>query len=155
MRINVPQLGFCYPFVLNGILAISALHLSRFKKGDSQARYLSQAQRHYDSALRIATALLPEIDEDTCPPLYIFTTLCVFFTLGAGPKEGDFLLFGTRGPAEWHVFFRGLETILKQNIEFLERSELSPIFSISRRMINGETNYNEHLQRLKEQILAT
>jgi hypothetical protein len=156
MRVNVPQLGFSYPFVLNGVLAISALHLSRFKKGDSQVRYLSQAYRHYDSALRVATALLSDINEETCPPLYIFTTLCVFFTLGAGPKEGDFLLFGNRGLPEWHVLFRGLETILKQNIEFLlERSELSPIFTISNRMINREPNDNEHLQRLKEQILAT
>lgn len=156
MRVNVPQIGFSYPFLLNGVLAVSALHISKFKQGDARARYQSQAQQHYEKALRTASALLPDKDEDTCPPLYLFTTICVFFTLGAGPKPNDFLLFGDRGLAEWLVLFRGLEAISKQNLDFLlGRSEISPIFSISNRMINREPHDNERLQKLRQQIMTT
>lgn len=154
MRITAPKFGFSHPFVMHAVLAVSALHLSRYN--DSSARYLAQAQSHYDIALRAATALLPNMDEETSSPLWLFTTFCIFFTLGMGPKEGDFLLFGNQGLAEWHVLFRGLLSILKQNwVHLSERSELAPIFSISIRMLNREPNNHEQLQWLKTQILAT
>lgn len=41
-RINVPQLGFQNDFVMRGILALSALHMARYKP-EKRDFYMSQA----------------------------------------------------------------------------------------------------------------
>jgi hypothetical protein len=155
MRVTLPQIGFSHPFVLHSILALSALHLSHYKMADSKSHYLSQAQYHYEAGLRIATLLLPDINQDTCPPLYIFTTICYLFTLGVGPKPGDFLIFSDSGIAEWLLLFQGMKSILESNYDILCRSELAPLFQISSSIVNSSTANDEHLKELVEIITMT
>ena len=151
LRLNVPRIAFPHPFLLHTILAISALHLAHFKK-DLRVKYLSQAHFHYNIALPIATSLLEKINEKTCSALYIFSTMCTIFTLGMGPKRGDFLVFGEQGIAEWLFLFRGLRTILESHPRVLENSDLSPMFNISIREVSQPASSNQHLQALRQLI---
>ena len=152
LRLNVPRMAFSHPFLLHTILAISALHLAHFKK-DVQAKHLTQAHFHYNIALPIATSLLEGINEKTCSALYIFSTMCATFTLGLGPKPGDFLIFGEQGIAEWLFLFRGMRTTLESHPGVLENSDLSPMFSISIRQLSQTTPPNKHLQALRQLII--
>lgn len=154
-RINVPQIGFSYPFVLDGILALASLHLSRFKRGDKRAYYVAEAQHHYESALRVASSLMPNISEETCPALYIFAVFCCHITLGLGPRPGDFLLFGEEGLAEWLVMFRGMKSIVATCREPLRSSDLAPMFQLQNRHVDQPPSNNEHLQTLREMILSS
>ncbi|KAE8443882.1 hypothetical protein EG329_001291 [Mollisiaceae sp. DMI_Dod_QoI] len=154
-RVNVPQFAFTHPFVLHGVLAISALHLSHFKKGESQAIYQREAEHHYEIALRTATSLLPTINETTTPPLYLFGTFCNLFTLGSGPKPGDFLLFGHQGIAEWLAIFRGMKVILESNYDLLRNGELAPMFHISIHQVFLQPANDEHIQGLRDLISTT
>jgi hypothetical protein len=126
MRVEIPRLGFAHPYVLHCILATSALHLAHFKK-DSRELYLSQAEKHYEYALRTATGLLPNINVHNCPAIYMFATCCSSYTMAVGPKKGDFLLFSDNGPAEWRILFRGVRAIIEANEWLLRESELAPV----------------------------
>ncbi|KAF4630749.1 hypothetical protein G7Y89_g7391 [Cudoniella acicularis] len=152
-RVHCPQMGFSSPFLLHALLSLSALHLSNFKKGEAQARYLTQTHYHLGVGLRTATSLLQNINSETCPPLYLFGTLCHIITLGMGPKPRDFLLFGDNGVAEWLVLFRGTRTIIETNYDILRQSDLAPMFHISGQFLNVPPANNEHLQELREMIL--
>ncbi|CAG8971465.1 hypothetical protein HYALB_00002049 [Hymenoscyphus albidus] len=154
-RINVPQIGFSHPFVLDGILALASLHLSRFKRAEKRAYYVSEAQHHYESALRVASTLMPNVNEETCPALYIFAVFCCHITLGLGPRPGDFLLFGEEGLAEWLVMFRGMKSVVASCRDSLRTSDLAPMFQIQNRTVEQPPSNNEHLQALREMILSS
>lgn len=154
-RVNIPAFAFSRPFVLHGILAMSALHLSHFKKGEQQLAYKKEAEHHYEIALRTATSLLPTINDDTAPALYVFGQFCNIITLGLGPKPGDFLLFGREGISEWLIIFRGLKTILETNMDLLMHGELAPLFNISINNLRYQATSDEHLLGLKDLILSS
>lgn len=64
-RINAAQLGFQNDFVMRGILALSALHLSRFRP-ERRDFYMSQALLQHQAGLRMTTGLLSSITKENC-----------------------------------------------------------------------------------------
>lgn len=154
MRVNLPQLAFSNRFLLHGVLAIAGLHLSRFRKDALEINYyMTKALHHYGIALRKATLLMEEFDAKSGPALYLFSTLCFSFTLGLGPKAGDFLLFGRNGIADWLAQLRGMKSLLETQPEILRHEALSPLFEISIRNMAHTNSGIEHLPELREQIL--
>lgn len=127
-RINVPQMGFSYPFVLHAIMALSARHLAHFRE-NKRISYTTKADYHWDVALRTATTLLTTVNDDNAPALYIFAVLSCFYTFGKGPKPRDFLVFSDHGPAEWLALFRGVRAIMDTTSNKLKSGPLSTLFS--------------------------
>jgi len=154
MRVNLPQLAFSNRFLLHGVLAIAALHLSRFRKDAVEINYyMTKALHHHGIALRRATLLMQEFDIKSGPALYLFSTLCFSFTLGLGPEDGDFLLFGRDGVAHWLAQLRGMRSLLETKPEILHHEALSPLFEISIRNMAHTNSGVEHLPELRDQIL--
>jgi hypothetical protein len=154
MRIDLPQIAFSNQFLLHGVLAIAALHLSRFKRDALEINlYTTKAMHHYGIALRHATLLMADIDVKNGPALYLFSMLCFTFTLGLGPKPGDFLLFGQNGIANWFVQTQGMKLLLETNPEIFHNETLSPLFAVSIRNMAQTHSGTDHLAELREQIL--
>jgi hypothetical protein len=154
MRVNIPQIAFSDRFLLHGVLAIAALHLSRFKNAASEVNfYMTKALHHYGIALREATVLMGDVDANSGPALYLFSMLCFNFTLGLGPKPGDFLLFGNMGISDWLAQLRGMRILLETNPEILHHEKLSPLFEVSIRNIAHKNSGIYHLPELRERIL--
>jgi hypothetical protein len=154
MRVNLPQLAFSNRFLLHGVLAIAALHLSRFRKDAVEINYyMTKALHHHGIALRNATLLMQEFDTKSGPALYMFSSLCFYFTLGLGPQDGDFLLFGRNGVADWLAQLRGMRSLLETKPEILHHEALSPLFEISIRNMAHTNSGVEHLPELRDQIL--
>lgn len=152
LRLSVPRMAFSHPFLLHALLAVSALHLAHFKR-DLRPHYLGQANYHYHVALPTVMSLLGAINEDTCRPLYMFSTLSSIFTLGMGPKPGDFLVFDEQGIADWLIQFRGVRSLMESQPGVLQHSELSPLFSIPARQMDQPPPKNQHLQSLRQLII--
>jgi hypothetical protein len=154
MRVNLPQLAFSEKFLLHGILAIAALHLSRFKKDASEAKsYMTKALHHHGIALRRATPLMEQLDAKSGPALYMFSMLCFSFTLGLGPQSGDFLLFGKDGIADWFLQVRGMRSLIETRPEILHHHALSPLFETAIRNMAHTSSGIDHLPDLREHIL--
>ncbi|KAH7111511.1 C6 zinc finger protein [Dactylonectria estremocensis] len=153
MRINLPQIAFSNKFLLHSILAIAALHLSRFKKHTSEANsYMTKALHHYGTALRTATSLMASINAQNGPALYLFSTLCFSFTLALGPKPGDFLIVGQQGIAQWLGQLQGMRSLLETQPELFQDDTLAPMFQISVRSLAQSISRIDHFPELREQI---
>jgi Fungal specific transcription factor domain len=153
-RINVPQIGFSNPVVLQSLLAISAVHLARFRH-EARSRYLALGHAHYQSALRLGTAQFAALNASNAHALFLFINLCSGFALSVGPQPGDYLLFGTSGPAEWLVLFRGVRTILESHGVTLMRGPLTPIFRSVTQILCADQPLPEFepLRALRSQIV--
>ncbi|KAE8449728.1 hypothetical protein EG329_007503 [Mollisiaceae sp. DMI_Dod_QoI] len=131
-RINVPQLGFQNGFVMRGILALSALHMARYKP-EQKDSYMSQATAHHQEGLRITTGLLSSITKENCTALYLFSALTLYITLASPRKPGDFLLVGENGIADWLYLVKGTNYIIESSEGYLFSGPLGPMFKAGRR----------------------
>ncbi|KAL0261528.1 hypothetical protein SLS55_002958 [Diplodia seriata] len=127
-RINVPQLGFSHPFVLHVLMAFSARHLAHFRSS-KRAYYTTKADQHWEIGLRATTALMPCVNDDNAPALYVFAIISSFYTLAKGPKPRDFLIFSDNGLAEWLVLSRGVRAIMETTNDSIRHGPLSPLFT--------------------------
>lgn len=154
-RINVPQLGFEYDFVLRGILSLSALHLARFRP-DRRDWYISQAMLQSHAGLARAAPMLSNITEENCSAMYLFSILTFILKLASPRKPGDLLVMGDSGLQEWMVFFHGMRVIVKSSHDTLKKGVLSPMFAAGKRRSQLWEKYGserpaamEHLEILR------
>lgn len=131
-QITVPQLGFEHEFVMRGVLAISALHLARFKP-EKRDFYMSLAVRHQEIGLRTATSIIPSITEENCSAVYIFSTMAFFFALASPRKPGDFLMIGENGEADWLFLIKGTRYIMESSPGRLDEGPIAPLFRVGSR----------------------
>ncbi|KAI9741721.1 MAG: hypothetical protein M1834_000106 [Cirrosporium novae-zelandiae] len=158
-RINIPQLAFSHEFVMHGILALSALHLAQFRP-EKRDFYLSQATSHHETALRVATAILPCITKENCTALHVFSSVTCIATLAKPRDPGNFFLIGDEGVAGWLSLIRGSRSIIESSWQWLYVGPLAPMFQIPMRQdqlqeaSNGSID-EEHLVELCRLIHET
>jgi hypothetical protein len=114
-RINVPQLGFQYDFVMRGILALSALHLAYYRP-EKRDLFIAQAKAQTQAGLRAATSMLMNITQENCSAVWIFSALTCIFTLGDS------------GVASCLGLFRGTLSIIDSSSDALHSGVLGPMF---------------------------
>lgn len=117
---------------MRGILALSALHLSRYRP-DKKELYNSQAMLQHQIGLRQATYVLREINEENCTAVYIFSALTLFFTVAKPRNPGDFLLVGNSDMADWLTLVKGTSFIIGTSENILHKGSLGPMFTAGRR----------------------
>lgn len=120
-------------------MAISALHLA-YLRHDRQEYYLFHAKAQHEAGLRIATGLISSMDEKSCVPLWIFSTLCTVFATARPRRFGDFVIIGEHGEADWLSVVRGCRAILDSSSDSLLNSPFGPMFKfgISRGKLRDE-----------------
>jgi hypothetical protein len=147
-RIDVPQIGFQYDFVMRGILALSALHLARFKPDKSEF-YIAHAMQQHQIGLRMATSVLQEVTDQNCTGVWVFSALTLFFTLASPRGASDFLLIGENGISDWLFLVKGTGFIIDNSEKQLAKGPLGPMFlagkrrSQLRRQILNEASIND------------
>ncbi|USP80207.1 hypothetical protein yc1106_07481 [Curvularia clavata] len=73
-KITLPELAFSHPYLLHAILSLSALHLSRLARADSEAQsYLSQAEQYRSAALHGFQTTVHGIDDSNFKAVLLFT----------------------------------------------------------------------------------
>jgi hypothetical protein len=118
------------PFLMHGILAVSALHLSLLRNDDKKASWLSMAIAHKNSALNSFSQELSNVNESNFKALFSFASLVVAFAFGAsltGVAQGDRPSLDALN----NVFLlsRGVQTIINSASEFILKSDFAPLLS--------------------------
>lgn len=131
-KINVPQVGFQYDFVMRGVLAISALHMARYKP-ERKDYYIAHAMQQHQLGLRMATSAMHDLTKENCTGVWLFSALTLFFTLGSPRGPNDFLLVGENGLSDWLFLVKGTSWIIDANEEQLKSGHLGPMFLAGRR----------------------
>ncbi|KAJ5346300.1 hypothetical protein N7541_008782 [Penicillium brevicompactum] len=127
-EIAVLEEGLKAPFLMHGILGVSALHLS-CSNNSEQARWLSVAISHKNIALSMFSEQLSNIDQSNAKAMVGFAGLVVVFGLGSaltpgtdsGPSLGSLL--------EIFTLSRGVQTVVNEEFQFLLQSNFAPLFN--------------------------
>jgi hypothetical protein len=125
-RTSVPRIAFEQPYVLQAMLALTALHIARYRP-ERREYYEAYAARELESALRQVSALLGHITEETCPAVLSFSLLVTLNSLATPQKQSNLLLVGENGLGEWLYTFRGMGQIANGNWDSLLKSDLAPL----------------------------
>lgn len=113
VHVQIPKLGFIYPFLLDFIHCFSALHLARLQP-QRENHYHAVADRFGSTGLRGLAAALHDIDMNNCQAVYAGSVFVCFNILGRGPLPGEYLLFSERGPSMWFQLLKGVRSILER-----------------------------------------
>ncbi|KAK7515552.1 hypothetical protein IWZ03DRAFT_206152 [Phyllosticta citriasiana] len=125
-RVNAPAIGFSYPFVLHGLMAMSAVHLSKFDQ-ERREYFQRQMDHHWDIAIRAATSALSHVDSENGHALFIFAVIASFVALARGPRRGDYLIFGEKGMCEYRVLLHTIRLIVETAKLELMHGVLAPV----------------------------
>lgn len=156
-RTNAPQIGFKHDFVMRGMLALSALHVARFKP-EKRDFYIAYASQQHNAGLRTATAVLSQITDDNCAAAYLFSAFTLFFILASPRKGGDFIVLDQRGISDRLRFFRGTSFIIDSSEATLIGGTIGPMFQIGKRREAAQhhiiaTEHYDPLSELQENII--
>ncbi|CAG8890874.1 unnamed protein product [Penicillium egyptiacum] len=138
------------PFLMHGILGLSALHLSRLRDDNSQAKWLSIAMSHKNVALSIFSEQLSNIDQSNAKAMMSFAGLVVAFRLGSSLTPGS-----TDGPSlasliDIFTLARGVQAVVSQQHEFLQESNFAPLFNITPPELTWPEDIVDAFRRLEE-----
>ena len=125
-RIVAIQVAFQHDFLMRGILAISALHLSHLRP-ELHDRYLQIAVQQQDSALASFRSLMSNMDESNCDAFFALSSLVVVYGFES-PKNSDSLgMFSGKDADEWLPLIRGVNTVLQTLWPCIKNGRLSSL----------------------------
>lgn len=126
-RVNVPQIGFTTPYILRGLLSLSALHMAKFRS-ERKDFYTAEALLHHNAALNLVLPLFSTITAENCVQLFLFSTLTNYFAFGK-PREPDTFLLTRHGVLpEWLMLFRGVRAVMETEHAIIRNSTMATMF---------------------------
>lgn len=145
--------ALAFPFLMHGILANAALHLS-VKHPSKATTYLNVARELSNKALSEFSTLLPDLNQESIVAAFLFSTvigghhMCECFL----EATGTFDSFLDRFVACLKIF-RGVIIVIRGWWSYLQSSELKPILTIVDRLqaeqdIDQETPELDDLRQL-------
>ena len=121
-RDHLPVLAQQFPFLMRGILALSALHLAK-TTADARARvkYLRTAAYHQDLALPEYRGMLLDVTKENAVPVLAFSVMLAIYSFAA-PKDPNHMF--AEGPPEWIFLHRGVGDIPAHWTSWIDNSIL-------------------------------
>jgi hypothetical protein len=131
-EIPVLQEALHTPFLMHGILAISALHLAHLRQNERQTEWLNIAIAHKSTALATFSEQLHNINESNARAMMSFAGIAVVFSFASALYCSD----ADDGPnlnalIDILMLARGVQTVGSQAMEFLRHSNFAPLFNIT------------------------
>lgn len=156
-RVNVPQIGFTTPYILKGLLSLSALHLAKFRS-ERKDFYIAEALLQHNEALTLVLPLLSTITAENCVPLFLFSSLTNYVAFGK-PREPDSFLLTRQGVLpEWLMIFRGVRAVMEKEQAVICHSPVSAMLEsgfATHQYWMSHTFENEALRALETSIRDT
>ncbi|CAG8110750.1 unnamed protein product [Penicillium olsonii] len=146
---HVPHKGISYPFLMHGILAISALHISREMSDSRCQKYATMAIQHHTLSLSLSALNLSHITPANCHALFACSLLIASFSFGY--RGSDTPRSMTMGEVISTLqLLRGSASIAETARPWIERGDLKPLLKFTRGAHQSQTSQvNEIHTRLK------
>ncbi|PGH02729.1 hypothetical protein GX51_04463 [Blastomyces parvus] len=130
---QVVQLGFQHEFLLRGILAAAALHLSYLRPQRRESLAL-RASTHQSMAVQSFHEALNRVDPSNCVAIFAFSCILVALTFAAPtnpavPREQEGYQGAQKEILDWFHMVRGCNSVLQTQWETLSRSFLAPLLN--------------------------
>ncbi|KAI9852215.1 MAG: hypothetical protein M1838_001452 [Thelocarpon superellum] len=154
-QIVVPQEGFSQPFLLRGILALSAQHLAMLRP-DAARHYQIEATMHQDAALGFFRPALAHVRPANCNTLFALSALLVILAF-ASPTSPDTLglLESVTSATGWLQLIRGSRSLLLPTWEWIQAGQLRLLCRLQAGEATGQplttpTDVHEHLAAFRQ-----
>ena len=125
----VPEEALSHPFLMHGLLAVSAIHLANAKSENKKAEYVKKALLYQNQALLVFRELLGDISRDNAKAIFAFSSILAIFYFGflrlenaINPSSSVDNLFQVLMLSE------GVQHVLKVSGPSIQESNFSPIF---------------------------
>ena len=119
---GVVEVAFQHPFLLHGILALSALHKTLVDSQGNRASLLAQADIHMSASIATYLKLIEESAQETVVPCFLLSSVCFAYNLATAQVEEP------EDPlcAILHCFrlLRGVKVVIGQHWEQLQQNEI-------------------------------
>lgn len=131
----VPEIAFSHPFLLHGLLSITALHRARLQS-DPASSLWAEASFHHQSALSLFRLALLNITAENCDACFAFSSFLFVYAWASSGGTGDLFFTDTSGleedgaPIDWFQLLRGAFTLLITFWANMEKGPLSPILKL-------------------------
>lgn len=147
-------IGYCLsaPYLMNEVLALSALHLSIIRAKQQQL-YRYRASHLQQHALSIFNAMKPEANTESCIPLFLFSSLlgtyllCDTLVFREGPFDTVLDNF-----TQYIRLHQGVRAVTNGCWEFLLQTELAPILDVDISIPEASSDLSHDLQNLAKLI---
>ncbi|KAH8431140.1 uncharacterized protein LDX57_008799 [Aspergillus melleus] len=114
-RCCVPEEALSHPFLMHGILALSALHLARTKDDHRSSAYVDTAVSHQNRALAFFRESLSDITESNAKAMFGFAGVVVLYALAfPHPLEVDDPWVCVDDLTQVFVLARGVQQVLRK-----------------------------------------
>ncbi|KAL5363840.1 hypothetical protein BJX96DRAFT_156329 [Aspergillus floccosus] len=130
----VMEEAVAWPFLMHGILSLSALHLARLRP-DNRTTYLNLSVAHQDPGLSSFREQILQITPANAKAVFAFSSIVVAFAFGysvtAAPTDQGLEIHTTSLEELLRVLLlaRGVIHISKVASEWIQESKLAPIFN--------------------------
>jgi hypothetical protein len=148
-RVRIPELAFEHHFLLQLILAVSALH--SYREPHSGLCNVNYALQLYEASLKQSSFALSRISSANCEALYAFSVLALVFEFGALHTRESILLNRDGSLAHWIVNTRGVHAIISSSWHTLTSGILKPMLQTSF-LETGPAGIEARLQELESHI---
>ncbi|PLB46244.1 Zn(II)2Cys6 transcription factor [Aspergillus steynii IBT 23096] len=142
--------AFHAPFLMHGVLAVSALQLSLSRPEQQKAFWLGIATAHKGHALPPFLANFSDINSSNAKAMFGFAGLVVAFAFGSaltGGSDADKPSLGALNDA--FILCRGVQEITKAASQFLRESTFAPLLNPSHPTITIPHSTTEALDHLE------
>ncbi|KAL1964527.1 hypothetical protein VTN77DRAFT_6824 [Rasamsonia byssochlamydoides] len=131
-RVRVPEVALSHPFLMHGILAVSALHLARTHSNPHQrSKYLNSAISHQDQALADYRAQLSDINAENWRAMFVFAGIVTMYAFGyPHPPESEDIWAPVEDLCQVLLLTRGMREVLNTTLPWVEGSEFSVVLQL-------------------------
>jgi Fungal specific transcription factor domain len=145
----IPQMAMEYPFLMGGILAVSALHLASLQLPRRQELTL-RASAHESKSLPLFRSMISKTNTQNAHALFAFSGLVIPCTLSTSSNSENFGHGNlTSLPPNWFHLIRGTCMMLFSNWQTLEAGPFSPVMQQTKYSMEYISNPNDvHLAGL-------
>ncbi|KAH7001778.1 hypothetical protein B0J12DRAFT_692569 [Macrophomina phaseolina] len=140
------------PYLVNELLAFSALHLS-ITRPDRREYYRYHAAQLQTHALSIFKISSPQVTQETCVPLFVFAA-CLGIHMLCDTliyREGDFANFLDRFVHFFRLYY-GVRTIVHQALHVIQDTPLAPSFKMGLELYKFDGHLGPSCQPLLDLI---
>ncbi|KAJ5718672.1 hypothetical protein N7488_004318 [Penicillium malachiteum] len=118
------------PFLMHGILALSALHLSHLREDGRHIMWLNIAIAHKSTALSMFSEQLSSISRSNAKSMMGFSGLAFAFSL-ASTLEGTEDISRLDALIDVFSMARGVQTVMDADWAFIQTSDFAPLFDMT------------------------
>jgi Fungal specific transcription factor domain/Fungal Zn(2)-Cys(6) binuclear cluster domain len=129
-RVHVVKDALSHDWLMRGVLALAALHLSR-SRPERAEYFLLQSTTYQTVALAGFRSAMTNLTEENCNAVFAFSCMVAIHSFASPRKQGALGLTATgdeHGAAQWVHCVRGTFELVKWAWKWLEKGYMMPLF---------------------------